>query len=83
MNINKKLKMEQIIYNLNGINYLLIEELITPNNKRKMQIKFKAYDCIYQGIKEISKDSWFRSDYAIIKILVPEKNIVLYNNDDN
>lgn len=75
--------MEQIIYNLNGINYLLVEELITASNQKKKEKKLKFYDCIYQGVKEINRNSWFGSDYTIIKVLVPEKHIITYNNDDN
>ena len=44
--VKKLNEMEQIIYELNGKKYLLVEILITESSNKKMDAKFKKYNCI-------------------------------------
>ena len=70
-----------ITVELNGIKYLIVEELATSKNEKRLTAKAKKHEAIYQGIKEINTGGFWGSAYGVIKILVPEKNIVAYNND--
>ncbi len=71
-----------ITINLNGIRYLIVEELFTTRNQERLTEKAKRHGAIYQGIKELNTGGFWGSPTAVIKILVPEKQIVAYNNDD-
>jgi len=72
-----------ITVELNGIKYLIVEELATTRNQEKLTAKAKRHQAIYQGVKQINTGGFWGSPYGIIKILVPEKSIVAYNNDDD
>lgn len=72
--------MEKITCELNGIKYLLVEDIVTASNKKAIEQKCKIYDCIFQGISEIKSGGFFSSGYAIVKILVPEKNVIAWEN---
>jgi hypothetical protein len=70
--------MEQLIYTINGVNYVLIELPVTENNQKKVQKTAEDHDCIFQGVKEI-KRSLFFGGHAIIKYLVPEQRLIAFN----
>lgn len=70
--------MEQLIYNINGINYVLIELPITESNQKKVQKIAEAHECIFQGVKEIKRGLLF-GGHAIIKYLVPEQKLIPFN----
>jgi len=73
---------EQLIYEILGEKYILVEEAI--QNSRQQDIlnkKAKLYGCISQGIK-IDRGGWFENSVVIAKILVPERNILKYNNHE-
>lgn len=72
---------EQLLFEINGRKYVLIEELFTSASHKKMQAKYKKYECIEQGIKEINRGGFFQTAFAIIKVLVPEENISAFNNE--
>jgi hypothetical protein len=74
--------MENITVELNGIKYLLVEILTTSRNSNKLTDKCKKYECIYQGVKDVNTGGFWGSPHAIVKILVPEKNIIMFNNED-
>lgn len=67
--------MEQITCELNGIKYLLVERQYTESKKKKFEAILTKHECIFQGI------SWFPK-FAILKILVPEKNVIAFNEED-
>ena len=66
--------MEQIQYEINGIKYLLIEEVLTASNSAFIEGKMTKYECIGQGVKTYDKGGFLSSAFVVIKILVPEKN---------
>jgi hypothetical protein len=71
--------MENITVELNGIKYLLVEELIASDTDEDFfQEKLQKFECIYQGVKNI-KTGLFSGHHLIMKILVPEKNVIAYN----
>jgi len=74
--------MEQLIYELNGKKYLLVEIPVTESNNKKMDAKCKRYNGIFQGIKEVNKGGWFSSGYVIMKMLIPESQIEAFNAED-
>ena len=75
--------MENITCELNGIKYLLVEVPITESNAKKIESRCKRHECIMQGVSKIDRGGFFSSAYMIVKILVPEKNVIAWNNDDN
>lgn len=72
---------EQLIYELNGIRYLLVELPITSGNNKNTVATYTKYDGIYQGVKDIKRAGLFYSGLAIIKVLIPERNIVEFNKE--
>lgn len=72
---------EQVIYTILGENYVMVEELITTRTLTKYKTKIKSNQCIEQGIKEFNRGGWFGDPLVIVKVLVPEKNILKYNNE--
>ena len=71
--------MEQLIYELNGKKYLLVEIPVTEKNSKEIDAKYKRYNGIYQGVKEFNKGGWFSDAYCIIKVLIPESQIEAFN----
>lgn len=69
--------MEQILYEIDGNKYVLIEVLYTETNKAKIEKAIENHECIYQGIKEIKKSFW--GGHAILKYLVPEQKLIAFN----
>lgn len=75
--------MENITCELNGIKYLMVEYPITSSNKYKIEARCKRHGVIMQGISKIDRGGFFSDGFVIIKLLVPEKNIIAWNDDDN
>ena len=76
--------MENIVVELNGIKYLIVEILATSEtNERKLKAKIKKYNGIYQGIKEVKSGGFWGRSYGILKILIPESKIIEWNDDDS
>lgn len=71
-----------IIVELNGVKYLLVERLITRSNIAKMDARRKRHGVIYQGIKKIDTGGFFTDVHVIATLLVPEKNVIAWDNDD-
>jgi hypothetical protein len=74
--------MESLTCELNGIKYLLVQEIITDANKESKDEKFEKFECIFQGVYKIEKGGFFSDSYALVKILVPEKNVIAYNAEN-
>ena len=74
-------KNNEIIYTINGINYLLVEILITKKNTVNENFKMALkHDGIYQGVKEL-KQNFFSHNYMILNFLIPVNNINEFNKD--
>ena len=74
-------KNNEIIYTINGTNFLLVEILITDQNSSNKNFKtVLKYNGIYQGIKKI-KRNFFSYNYMILKFLIPVNNINEFNKD--
>lgn len=68
---------------LNGIKYLVVEILVTTKtNENKITEKLKRHGAIYQGIKEINTGGFCSNAHGVFRILVPEENIIDFNNDE-
>lgn len=74
--------MEQLIYEIAGRRYLLVEVPITEGKGSKMDKMMVKYECIHQGIKEIKRSFW-ANGYVISKWLVPEGNLLAFNKELN
>lgn len=75
--------MENLIHEINGIKYLLVEVPIISKTARKIERRCKRYGCITQGVKEVKRGGLFYDTIIVAKILVPEKNVIDFDNDDN
>jgi len=73
--------MEQILYEIAGTKYLLVEVVLTDSTRAKLERLLTKYNCITQGVKELKK-SWL-GGHTILKWLVPENNVVNFNNEYN
>lgn len=69
--------MEQILYAINGINYVLVEEVVLDTNEKAIQKAVLELNCIIQSVKLV-KGSWSYKTYGEAKILVPEASIHEY-----
>lgn len=71
--------MEQLIYEINGKKYLLMEDTITDNTTRdNLKEKCKRLNCIPQGIKDWKPPTLWKNGRAVIKVLVPEENVMAF-----
>ena len=70
---------KEIVFDLNGIKYLLVDVAVTDENKEKMIDDFKKYEIDYRGLKEMKEPKLFFPGYIIMEILIPEKNIIECN----
>ena len=82
--INKLTNMEDIIVTLNNQRYLRIEipMLLDSAMSKRIQLLGERHEAIYQGFSLLSKGGFFAPDMYVCKILVPEKNIIAFNNDN-
>lgn len=75
--------MENLTCELNGIKYLLIKYPVLKSNKKRFDELIRKYDCLIQGIDTIKIGGFFSQSYMLLNILVPEKNIIAFNADEN
>ncbi len=77
--MSKNTENLKIVHEINGKNYVLIHYfLYSREGINKMQERAKKYRCILQGI------SWeynFFRQYRLATLLVPEENIVEFNDE--
>lgn len=67
---------------LNNKTYLIVEILVTRKTKEKdLMDKLKRHNAICQGVKEINSGGFWNDSYGIFRVLVPEENIIEFNND--
>ena len=72
----------EITCTLNNVKYLLFDVLVTNStHSKKVENKCKKYEAIFQGVKEINRGGFLSSGYMILKVLVPEKNVIAWNNE--
>lgn len=76
--MKKQNKDDQLIYNIKGKEYLLVEQLITSDSQDTLD-ELKKIGAIHQGVKEIHK-SLFGSNYAIVKYLIPTDKLDEYRS---
>ena len=72
----------EITCELNGIKYLMFELHVTRYNHKKIDRMCVKHECIQQGVKKIDRGGLFSDGYAIVSVLVPEKNVIAFNKED-
>lgn len=72
--------MQNLTLELNGTRYILVGRFVTAADAKKADKIIKKYECIIQDVKFI-KGWFFYKSLLRVKILVPEKNIVAFNNE--
>ena len=78
----KKGENNNMIVELNNIKYLAVEIIVNRDNEKKIRKLMKKYECIYQGVVKIDRGGFFSSALGVFRILVPENNILKFNNED-
>lgn len=73
--------MDQLIYELNGIRYLLIQFPMTSKNEKEVKAIVLKHGGIFQGVKEVGKETLFSRGYFIMNVLIPEDTIIEFNKD--
>jgi hypothetical protein len=81
--VGNKIDMEkQLIYTIDGINYLLFELPVTAStDQKKYQATALKYNGIMQGVKELKPAGLFSSGYGILNVLIPEQHAVKFSNE--
>lgn len=71
---------EQLIYDIAGQRYVLIEVLVVESNKDKMKYLGKKYECVHQGVR-VDRGGFWSNTVIIFKWFVPEKNLIAFNKE--
>lgn len=69
---------EQIVHEISGKRYVLIELLNASRSHKEVEDMIKKLGMVYQGIKEIKPAGFWTKGYAILNYLLPEENFDLY-----
>ena len=71
--------MEQnIVHQLNGINYLLFEVELGKNSAKKYDSKIKKHNGIIQSFTQ--KRRFWSGLTAVVKFLIPEDQVMAFND---
>lgn len=63
---------DNLIYEIDGIKYLLFAIPVTDKNKHNINTEVGMYDGIVQGIKEWKHGGLFTNSVVILNVLIPE-----------
>ena len=75
--------MENTTCKLNGVKYLSVEAIVSNKSDiERLDNQCKRYGCIKQSIVKIESGYGYSNGYVIVKILVPEKNVIAWSNDN-
>lgn len=69
---------EKLVHTLNGINYLLFEVELSKNSATKYDAKIKKHKGIIQSLTR--KNSFWNGFSAVIKFLIPEDQVMAFND---
>lgn len=72
---------EKIVHQLNGINYLLFEIELSKHYAKKYDAKIKKHKGIIQSLTQ--KRRFFRGLTAVVKFLIPEDQVMAFNDYNN
>lgn len=65
---------EQLIYEISGKRYVLIELPILASNENQMKAIAEKFEMVYQGIKEINRGGFFGNSVVVERFFLPEEN---------
>lgn len=72
--------MNNLTVELNGIKYLLVERVATKDDGKRIEKIIKKHGGIIQGM-DVVKGWFLYKTFAKVKILIPEQNIIAFNNE--
>lgn len=71
--------MEQLIYEVSGIKYLLFSDVcVTDNQLNKLTERVKNYEGIFQSIDGVQ--NFWSGDIIKVRMLIPEKHALEFGN---
>lgn len=65
---------EQLIYEIAGEKYILIDIPIIEGHSKKADELIKKYGLVYQGVKEINRGGFWSKAFTVQRFFLPEKN---------
>lgn len=71
--------MDNLIYEIDGIRYLLFAIPVTEKNKDRMDTEVEKYDGIIQGVREWKHGGILTNPVVILNVLIPEKRAVEFS----
>lgn len=71
--------MDNLIYEIAGIRYLLFAIPVTEKNKDRLDTEVDKYDGIIQGVREWKQGGIFTNPVLILNILIPENGAVEFS----
>jgi hypothetical protein len=72
---------DKLVHTLNGINYLLFEVELSIASARKYDTKIKKHNGIVQSLTQ--KKSFWNGLTAVVKFLIPEDQVLAFNDYKN
>lgn len=72
---------KKLIYTLNGINYLLFEIELSEASAKKYDAKIKKHQGIIQSLTR--KNKFWSGFTAVVKFLIPEDQVLAFNDYKN
>ena len=75
-----------MVYNIDNIEYVLVNVIISDDNRKKLEKSMDKYKCIVQDFTLLRGNSIFTflglySPKTKLTVLVPTKNIIQFNHD--
>ena len=72
---------DKLVHTLNGVNYLLFEVELNEAAAKKYDAKIKKHQGIIQSLTR--KNSFWNGFTAVVKFLIPEDQVMAFNDYKN
>ncbi|MES2796698.1 MAG: hypothetical protein V4683_12070 [Bacteroidota bacterium] len=72
---------DKLVHTLNGVNYLLFEVELSKSLANKYDAKIKKHNGIVQSLTQ--KKSFWNGLTAVVKFLIPEDQVMAFNDYKN
>lgn len=73
--------MKQLLYNIDGEDYLLFSIPLRSGEADEANRIAEKYRCIVQGLEKVERAGFFSPNYAIWNVLCPAKNAFEFSKE--